>query len=372
MKSSTGKYYIGLDHIRAVAIFMVFSWHFMHQEISFTYTPSFFPLSLINEGHTGVSLFMALSGYLFAKLLDGKKIKYASFLWNRFLRLAPLLFFVVTVIGIHQYSIGVPFDLYCLEILKGLILPTLPNGGWSIAIEFHFYLLLPFLLYIARKSNYSLGFTICFAILLRLFLYEEVGQIQRFAYYTIIGRIDQFLFGMIAYQMRGYIMGRHILVIGSFIAFSIFFWNFDQSGGFHNNPSYPSNRLVWVVMPTFEGLTYALLIAWYDNSFMHSTSRFSRFIALIGTYSYSIYLLHFFFYKVLILIMVRYIMPVSNFYIALCYSVLGFLFMVPIGYLSFRLIESPFLKLRTNYIIKNDTERVLEVRSCNRLGSSDG
>jgi len=30
---------------------------------------------------------MTLSGYLFAKLLDGKRIKYGSFLWNRFLRL---------------------------------------------------------------------------------------------------------------------------------------------------------------------------------------------------------------------------------------------------------------------------------------------
>ncbi len=372
MKSSSGKYYIGLDHIRAVAIFMVFSWHFMHQEIPFTYAPSFFPLSLINEGHTGVSLFMTLSGYLFAKLLDGKKIKYASFLWNRFLRLAPLLFFVVTVIGIHQYSIGVPLHLYCLEILNGLIMPTLPNGGWSIIVEFHFYLLLPFLLYIARKSKYSLGIAVCFAILLRLFLYKEVGEIQWFAYWTICGRIDQFLFGMIAYQMRKHIIGRHFLVIGSFIAFSIFFWYFDQAGGFYNNPSYPSNRLVWVFIPTFEGLAYALIIAWYDNSFTHSSSRVSRFIALIGTYSYSIYLLHFFFYKVLILVMARYIMPVSNFYIALCYSVLGFLFMVPIGYLSFRFIESPFLKLRTNYIVKNDTESVLEVRSRNSLGDSDG
>ena len=164
MKSSSGKYYIGLDHLRALAVFMVFSWHFMHQAIPFTYVPAFFPLSLINEGHTGVSLFMTLSGYLFAKLLDGKKINYALFLWNRFLRLAPLLFFVVTVIGIHQYLKGVPLDLYCLTILKGLVLPTLPNGGWSIAIEFHFYLLLPFLLYIARKSKYSLFIAICFAI----------------------------------------------------------------------------------------------------------------------------------------------------------------------------------------------------------------
>ncbi|MFK7778804.1 MAG: acyltransferase [Gimesia sp.] len=363
MKSSSGKYYIGLDHIRAVAVFMVFSWHTMHLEIPLAYVPTFFPLSLINEGHTGVALFMTLSGYLFAKLLSGKKIKYVSFLWNRCLRLVPLLLILIVVEGIRIHLHGESLYFYGLQILVGVVKPTLPNGGWSIAIEFHFYLLLPFLLFIARKSKYSLGIVICFAVLLRFLIRKEIGGLQEFAYFTIIGRIDQFLFGMIAYQMRKHITGRHFLVISSFIAFSLFFWKFDQAGGFFHNPSYPSNRLVWVFIPTIEGLAYALMIAWYDNSFTHSNGRVSRFIALIGTYSYSIYLLHFFFYKVMMLVMVRYLMPVTNFYIALCYSVLGFLMMVPIGYLSFRFIESPFLKLRTNYFVEDNTESAQELRS---------
>jgi hypothetical protein len=36
-------------------------------------------------------------------------------------------------------------------------------------------------------------------------------------------------------------------------------------------------------MPTIEGAAYALAVAWYDNSFDHSTEKASRFIALIGT-----------------------------------------------------------------------------------------
>ncbi len=359
MKSSTGQYYIGLDHLRALAAFMVFSWHFIHSVIPLTYVPKFFPLSLINEGHTGVALFMTLSGYLFAKLLDGKKIKYGSFLWNRFLRLAPLLLFVMIVFGFQKYLKGEDLSVYFRELRDGIIMPTLPNGGWSIAIEFHFYLLLPILLYLSRKSKYSLGIVICFAILLRLLLREVIGDIQDIAYWTIFGRIDQFLFGMIAFQMRAHITGRHFLAISGFAAFSIFYWYFDQAGGFTNNPSNPSNRLVWVYLPTFEGLAYALLIAWYDNSFSHSSGKISRFIALIGTYSYSIYLLHFFFYKFMMFLMIRYIGPVSDFYIACCYSVLGFLLMVPFGYLSFRFIESPFLKLRTKYIIEDKVEEIV-------------
>lgn len=99
MKSSSGKYFIGLDHVRAAAAFIVFTWHFIHVGNGHQGPPPAFPLSLLSEGHTGVALFMTLSGYLFANLLDDKKIKYLSFIWNRFLRLAPLLFIVIIIIG---------------------------------------------------------------------------------------------------------------------------------------------------------------------------------------------------------------------------------------------------------------------------------
>lgn len=361
MKSSSGKYYLGLDHLRALAAFMVFSWHFVQTGVENSYYPSLIPFSLINEGHTGVALFMALSGYLFAKLLDGKKIKYLPFFWNRFIRLVPLLVFVIILAGIQSYWRGNAVSEYLIRIRDGFIEPTLPNGGWSITVEFHFYLLLPLLLFVSRKSKYSLPGIVCLAILLRLFLQRETGDIQWYAYWTIIGRIDQFLLGMIAYQMREHIAGRHLLAIGTFAAFSAFYWAFDKAGGFWENPSYPSNRLVWVYLPTFEGLAYALIIAWYDNSFQHSTGRVSRFIAQIGAYSYSIYLLHIFICRKMFDFMSENLMPPqSGFYVLLCFSGLGFLLMVPIGYLSFRFIESPFLKLRKSYLIEAQPEVVPE------------
>ena len=363
MKSSTGKYYIGLDHLRALAAFMVFSWHFIHTAIPFTYTPSVFPLSLFNEGHTGVALFMTLSGYLFAKLLDGKRIRYGSFLWNRVLRLAPLLLFVLALNSIKYYYRGASVLSICEHYLTGLIKPTLPNGGWSITVEFHFYLLLPILLYLSRASKYALSFVVCCAILIRLIIFQVRGEVQELAYWTIVGRIDQFLLGMIAFQMQSWIKQRHLLVLGSIAAFSLFYWYFDRSGGFYNSPSYPSNRSIWVYFPTLEGLTYGLLIAWYDNSFSHSQSWGSRFIALIGTYSYSIYLLHYFFTGFFIGLLHGYVLPITNFYIAFCFSVTGFLLMVPIGYLSFRFIESPFLKLRTRYLIDEPAGSTLEMKA---------
>ena len=109
MRSSEGRYFIGLDHLRGLAAFLVFEWHFIHAAgVPFSNVPFIWPLSLIEEGHWGVSLFMTLSGYLFAKLLDGKIIIYRYFFWNRFLRLAPLLILVLAYIGIrsHRMSCG--------------------------------------------------------------------------------------------------------------------------------------------------------------------------------------------------------------------------------------------------------------------------
>ncbi len=96
MRSSTGLYVSRLDHVRAAAVFLVYCWHFVHVHVPFETVPDFFFLSLLEEGYAGVALFMTLSGYLFAKIMDGRSIDLAPFYRNRFLRLVPLLAVVLT------------------------------------------------------------------------------------------------------------------------------------------------------------------------------------------------------------------------------------------------------------------------------------
>ena len=330
---------------------MVFTWHFIHVGSGQLAPPPAFPLSLLTEGHTGVALFITLSGYLFAKLLDGKKINYSSFIWNRFLRLAPLLILVIVIVGCREYLAGSDIYRYMEDVLAGVIKPSLPNGGWSITTEFHFYLLLPVLLFLSRKSKYSLLIILAAAVLIRTLLYQGRGEIQTLSYWTIVGRIDQFLLGMIAYQFRSLITGRHTFAICSLGLFALFYWYFDSQGGFYKNPSYPSPSAVWILMPTMEGLAYAIMIAWYESSFVYSNGKFSRLFALIGTYSYSIYLLHYFVVFRLSREINNNLMDLSNIYLALIVSPICFLLMMPMGYVSYRFIESPFLKLRTRYIV---------------------
>lgn len=136
MKSTSGEHFIALDHVRAIAAMLVFSWHFMHalhgSPVPFEGAPIWGPLVLFDEGHVGVALFMTLSGYLFAKLLDGKKVLFRLFFFNRLLRLMPLLLVVMMVNvvaeAVRHGSLQAAYR-YAMTLPRGLVLPTWPNGG---------------------------------------------------------------------------------------------------------------------------------------------------------------------------------------------------------------------------------------------------
>ena len=355
MKSSSGEHFLALDHLRALAAFMVFSCHFMHDDrgypVPFQQVP-LPPLNLFHDGFTGVALFMALSGYLFAKLLDGRRIDWGAFLWNRFLRLAPLLAIVIVAAGVLKVASGAAADEYLKSIALGLAAPTWPNGGWSIAVELHFYLLLPLLFWMTRRWTLALLYVLGGAMLVRGLLYLQQGEIQWLAYWTIVGRIDQFLLGMLAFQFRHLARGRHAAAALGVLALAACYWLFNRTGWLYDQGT-PTP--LWVVLPAMEGAAYALAIAYYDNSFKVSQGRVSRLLGLVGTYSYSIYLLHFFFVFHLSRFVDQNVMWLSSPYRAFAWSVLGFALMVPLGHLSFTYVEAPFLRLRKRYVIGSAT-----------------
>lgn len=354
MKSSSGTRYVALDHVRALAAFLVFSWHFLRfgntQPLVQNEFVPLFPFSIIDEGHTGVALFMALSGYLFAKLLDQKSVDYRAFFWNRAVRLAPLLVFVLMIVAGVNYSNGISLKDSALATAKGIVTSDLPNGAWSIIVEVHFYILLPLLLWMLRRSILWLVGVLLVALCMRGLIHHQYGEVQSFAYFTLFGRIDQFVLGMMAWPLRRYFAEQHLLAIVTAIAFTLFYWYFDTIGGFRQNPSYPSPDMLWIVLPTIEGVAYAILVAWYDNSFVPSARGVSGFVGRIGEYSYSIYLLHVFFTLGIIAFLQESGAPIQNFYICLAWSLFFFLLMMIPGYMSYRFIESPFLRLRKPYL----------------------
>lgn len=359
MKSSSGQYFRSLDHVRAIAAFLVFAWHFNHARGGEYDPPLGIGWSFLTEGHTGVAIFMTLSGYLFAKLLDGKTVRLASFLWNRLLRLGPLLAVVILLVAVENLVRGTLGLDYLGRILRGLIQPTLPNGGWSITVEAHFYILLPLLMGLAARDPRALLWALGGAIALRVLLYFWLGQVQDLAYWTIVGRIDQFLCGILAFHMRHLIAGRPGLALAVTAGFALLWWWFDRGGGFYGREDYPSATPWWIVLPAFEGAAYGWLIAWYDAWYERRQatrpdrpySRFSDFVALAGTWSYSIYLLHPFVVFRLGRAIDAYLIPLADRpYLTLLLSIPAFLLMMPIAGLSYRLIELPPMRLRRRYL----------------------
>ena len=357
MKASSGDHYPALDHVRALAVMLVFSWHFMHGQdghpVPFEGAPGWGPLVFFDEGHVGVAVFMTLSGYLFAKLLDGRQIHFGLFLWNRMLRLLPLLVLVLAINGLIQsIQSGSAFSVpsYLASLARGLVFPGLPNGGWSVTVEMHFYLLLPLLLALQRRSAWSLWLVLALSLAIRAVHHHLTGQVQTLAYFTLFGRIDQFVLGMIAFQNRDLLRKNHVAAALTLLAFSTLYWWFGLRGGFFRQPSYPSPTPLWIAMPTLEGLAVGILIGWYDQSFEHRMGRLSSAAALVGKYSYSIYLLHFFFVFDMAPWVHAHVADIADIPSALAAASLCFLLMIPLAHASFIWVESPFLGLRRRYI----------------------
>ncbi|RZL09060.1 MAG: acyltransferase [Rubrivivax sp.] len=349
MRSSTGAYFPALDHVRALAIYVVFVYHFMHahQIVPVTgYAPDWPPFSVFKEGQTGVSLFMVLSGYMFQKLLGGQRLRYGQFLLNRALRLAPLLLLVMALTGIKNHLAG-NLDAYGRDLLLGFLAPTWPNGAWSVTVELHFYLLMPLLLALVRAPRAFWLMALAAPVLMRLALYLEHPVITNLSNFTLIGHIDHFIIGMMSARVAALATGRHKAFMAATVAYLAYFWYHDHLDAAVGSLKPES---LWIYHALIEGLYYGFAIAWYDQSFRHVPGRVSRLVASYGQYSYSIYLLHSFFVFKTAEYIDRFVLPLNNFYLCCLVASLCFAACWPLGYLSHRFVEQPFLRLRKTYL----------------------
>jgi hypothetical protein len=97
--------------------------------------------------------------------------------------------------------------------------------------------------------------------------------VQSLSYWTIVGRIDQFTLGILAFHYRAHVQRRHLLAVLTFLAFTAYYHWFNLNGGWQDFLGYPSTAPVWVFQPSVEGLAAAILIAWYDTSFKFAGGR---------------------------------------------------------------------------------------------------
>lgn len=350
MKSSEGVHFVGLDQVRALAVFIVVSYHFLMASNGGFHagSGSFIGNAIFVEGNTGVGLFMTLSGYLLVRLARDRNVDFRAFLYNRALRLLPLMIVALTISFwgfAYQHPDRVLNEL--IRYLTGVFLPVWPNGAWSIATEFHFYALFPAMLFLLRRNPRALLLVPLAGIALRLGIYLvwDGQHVQDAAYWTIIGRIDEFALGMFFAHHGAWFARRHRLAVAIGASWLCIWYGFARTGGMYGL----DHQWIWIGLTTVEGSFYAMLIAYYDRSFTMKATGVSGAIAKVGEWSFAIYLLHFFFIDALAHWIETHIVRLDNFYLAMLFAVPPFLFAVFVARLSHRCIELPFMRYRASY-----------------------
>ena len=351
MRSSSGAYYPRLDHVRALAAFLVFFWHYSRIANSANPAPDFFPLSIFQQGWTGVALFMTLAGYLFAKIVDGKQIDYSNFLFNRLIRLGPLL---AVVFAYYLLNGAITWT----DILHGVYNSARWFGPpWSLSVEIQFYILFPFLLLLQRRfGTTALASTLILSIGTRFAIWLVHGEVQSWAYSTIVGCFDLFLLGMVLFQIsKSEIVAKYApwIFTVTLLAFTLFWHQFNPWGGF------PPPSLLWIILPTIQGAAWGTLLMTYEKMTFTMPRIIDRMLARIGEVSYSLYLWHMIvrdeFLKLHLFDFPTDLLQASLLTCAL------FVPMVAIAMLSFEIFERPFLRLRLRYT--SDRHRILRQRN---------
>ena len=365
MESKNQRYEPGLDHIRALAASWIVVYHaFQLISAKLIHDAPFDPyqdwvispnpfFALITEGHTAVGLFMVLSGFVLARAAIGWEVDYWKFIKNRLLRIYPL-FVAIVLAGVALTGGTVSFDALLMTLLPLGSVHAMANLGpfanslWAVSVEFQFYLLFPFLMmFLARRGPRQLWLIILSAIALRALVFASGGDMRYVPYFTIVGRIDEFLLGILAAQFVATrrALSPWLMIPMLAVCVGVLF-AYNQAHGYVANGAW---KIVW---PTIQGGMWAAFIAIYLPVSRRIPASVSRLLSALGTISFSMYLVHF----IIVSIVVAYVgsrMAVGNDPHLLALTI-GLVLVLPVTILLSRLtyaaIEAPFLDLRVRYL----------------------
>jgi peptidoglycan/LPS O-acetylase OafA/YrhL len=358
----------GLDHLRALAIVLVFTFHY-----GYLFGSPQWLTNIAKFGWTGVDLFFVLSGYLiasqlFVKTVTEEGISSKDFFIKRFFRIIPAYLVVVAIYFLfpvcREREALAPLWKY-LTFTQNLGLDVRHQGtfshAWSLCIEEQFYLLLPIVLIVLSYFNalkkgwilivflFALGFAArlyCWYALIAPFAADNIFWIRwyEFIYYPTWSRLDGLLMGIsiaAIFQFKPVLKqrlqqhGNTSLLISLVILTAAYFVC-------ANEQSFGASIFGFTLVDVGYGIM--VLGAVSHTSFLYKAK--SYITTRIAVLSYAIYLTH----KIVIHVIQKYLVETniekdSNTMLLIC--VAGSLLA---GYLLNLLIEKPFLRLRDKII----------------------
>lgn len=206
-------YFPELTGVRAIAAMMVYFHHynpFSAQTFGNAFT------GIVNEMHTGVTLFFVLSGFLIGnRYSDLKNFDFRRYFLFRVARIYPMYFLLTTAtfllpyiptfhIGFYEkvtYFANITFLRGFSDDLKFTLIPQ----GWSLTVEETFYLLAPLFFFCINRRwvfllVFPLFFYLCGEALTAFFtkhpfwgLFKTVNFTM---IYTFFGRASEFFIGI--------------------------------------------------------------------------------------------------------------------------------------------------------------------------------
>lgn len=292
-----------------------------------------------NQGVTAVVSFLIISGYVITKLISAKfpgKGDINHFYMDRALRLFPqfIFYLILTSVlylifdGAEKISIGqlfvnslmLPLNTFAVYYNDYIIVPQ----SWSLGLEMQFYLLIPFILLSKMKVVWAMAS-------LTLFLPAYLGLINTdyFGYRMLTGTLFIFLLGSMMAGGESRALWGIYAVSAVMLILSIAYPNL----------SHEFNKEV------LSGIFIGVPIVWL----LFKVKFRSKWESLAGDLSYGVYLNHLMFF---------YIYNKMGFNVL---SIGGALLILgssmTMSYISLRLIEQPFYRLRHRLIAKDLTKR---------------
>ena len=347
-------YYPSVDGMRAIAVLMVTLAHF-----GFDMFP--LPYGLSIESLMGVYIFFVLSGFLITTQLIKEKlttgtISVKRFYIRRILRIIPLAYlflFVLIIISVCYGSMSSDSDfLISFLFIKNLPVKNHPFTAhlWTLSVEEQFYVILPLLIYLSLKKYFTIALLLAVLIpFISILSYHHIGFYCSNHIYLLVVKIIQYSFWK----------APTIILIGSVFAILAF-----KGVNFHLPSKYyflsfflllaailiSTKNFIFYSKYISEFLSaiiiaYVILLNIYSNNFL--TKVLSNPILIkIGILSYSLYM-----WQELFLGRFFWIpwLKFLNTMPLLVIIFIKFILLIPIAFISYRFIESPFLKWKAKY-----------------------
>jgi peptidoglycan/LPS O-acetylase OafA/YrhL len=357
------KYYKNLDGVRAIAALMVMFFHFFR-----SITPGSKMVDLLTEvssiGQTGVTLFFVLSGFLITRILIRTKQSegfFKNFYIRRTLRIFPLyylfliLWYVIAPLFLVMETGTLHQQFFYFTYLQGFARTfdwnsVGPHHFWSLAVEEHFYLFWPLVVYVTSNKNlkYVISGIVLFAIIMRAFLLNEGYSVFLFTF----TRIDSLAIGALLalMELKNFFRiensGKFRILFVGMIVITLFIWILFSGEG---NNYIQNSRYLLLSLTYFAGIGYVLSIK--KNNAINRVLKTS-FLNYTGKISYGLYVYH----PLVYLFCVQYFTTDSIF----LDFIIRFSLSYAIAAISYHYFESAFLKLKKYFEYKR--KKLIEIR----------